>query len=166
MRTLNDMPDYLKEEAGEDWSPARGLLRGIIWATVATLALGALFALAGSLARPVFLIVWTAVPIGLVIANISTAVTQRAAGMAGVACTAVAGASVGLVVLATQVAVMASYGDRAGAVGPGAFSGQAFLSLLPLWLSAGAGVLLFRNGDGVFQLLEDFGMINPLTGRK
>lgn len=108
MRTLNDPVEY-DNGPHADWTPTRGLVRGVIWGSVAALVITVLSAPIAIFAPHVLIIWLPRTAIAFAVAWILFGVVQRAAGMVGVPITAMV-IGLTLLVLASHHFMFAVYG--------------------------------------------------------
>lgn len=108
MKTLND-PVPMDDAADENWSPRTGLMRAAVRGAVVSLVL-ALLSVPLAWYFPGFLLnFWVRMVLAFGLAWIMFAVVQKAAGMVGAPCTALAVAFT-IVVLVSQHVVFALHG--------------------------------------------------------
>ena len=108
MRTLNDPIDY-EPNKGDRWTPLIGLRRGFVHGVAAAGVL-ALLMTPVALYLPFMLIVaWLRIPLAFGLTWVLASVVQRAAGMAGGACSAVTLAVGGIALMSNHI-VFALFG--------------------------------------------------------
>lgn len=169
MPSFNEPTGWNEANTANDWTPARGLARGAGHAMIAVVPLVLLTGLVARFAPPILLDMYLRCASGFFITLILLVVIQRAAGMTGWPCTALA-------ILGTLVVLLSHHVVWAISGVPtthGPIGGLAWLAPMTLlvtnWL-AGLGITfaaaLGHNGSAIGDVLVDVLLSNPLTGAR
>jgi hypothetical protein len=142
----------------EDWTPAQGVVRGLVSGTVAAVILAAIADLLAWFAPPMVLEFWMRAPEALFTVWILFVVVHRAAGMASWHCTAIV-IVLTLFIILSQHVVFSIHGVLTYAPKKWEwFSPQALVVYnLSAVVGAGFGVWAWKDGASVDSLLDMFG---------
>ena len=169
MRTLNDIPEELREPVDADWTPARGLRKAVLWTTPTCLFLAA--AVGGvTYFVPALTLHWLlAFVLGFAVSAVLFFVVHTAAGMVGASCTLLAILASAVVFFAKYAAFTVLIAHQGGVPWSFAdvFNPFGFLLLnFSSWIGLCIAVAMCKDGDGIVGDLAAFLMVNPFTGRR
>ena len=169
MRTLNDIPDYLRGPEKKEWTPGQGLLRGTICTLIAAAVLGALLCTVTYYA-PRLTFHWLLnIASGFLITWVLFVVMYRAAGMASNTGALVVILEACLILVGKYLALLMHLLNTAPGTGPlwSSFDvAEMAVVSYPAWIGVLVAAFMCKDGDSTLHELADLVMINPLTGRR
>ena len=169
MRTLNDIPDYLRGPEKKEWTPGRGLLRGTIYSLIVAAMLGAILC-AVTYYVPQLTCHWLLnMASGFLVTWVLFVVMYRAAGMASKTGALVVILWTLLILVAKYLALLMHLLNTAPGTGMlwSSFNVVEMAGVsFPAWIGVLVGAFMCKDGDSTLHELADLLMTNPLTGRR
>ena len=169
MRTINDIPDYLREPEKKGWTPGQGLLRGTVYTLIVAALLGAILCTV-TYYVPQLTCHWLLnIASGFLITWVLFVVMYRAAGMASNTGALVVILWACLILVAKYLALLMHLLNAAPGRGPlwSSFDAAEMAAVsYPAWIGVLLAAFMCKDGDSTLHELADLVMINPLIGRR
>jgi hypothetical protein len=159
VRTLNDIPEHLREPAKPTWTPRRGLIRGTVWTAVTALTLGAILCGVTHVAAPVTTHWLLSMAWACAITWLLFAVMHKASGMVCWSCTLIVLVCACLILVARQLTLLGLVTAVPGETGSAGSVLQMCRFLLingPAWVGMSAAAFICHDGDSSPRDLIDF----------
>ncbi len=169
MSTLNDMPKGWYEREEDDWTPMKGLVRGVIWTGLATAVMTGLFCWAAYLV-PTVIHQWFLQPaIGFIVISILMSIMIHTAGQTGGWVTLVVTILSVMVIVSKHIVfavhgyptmsdpIVGSYWLKPSVV---------LMGNLTSWIGMTGAVLMCKDGNSILSPVADLLMTSPITGRR